>query len=74
MEKEKEKDYGKGLLVGQTKKQERVLTIDRCGDCKFCIFDDFKITERWGRHWCVLLDVHVKNEDIILKKCPLPLK
>lgn len=54
-------------------KQPRILTIDKCADCKFCIHDDFKITERWGKYWCNLLDVQIKKLDAILVNCPLPI-
>lgn len=53
---------------------QRILIIDKCADCKFCIHDDFSIMERRGKYWCDLLDIQLKRTGTIPAKCPLPIK
>ena len=48
----------------------KTVNIDRCPQCRFYIFDDNEIVERWGLHWCLKEDRECL-EQTIPKWCPL---
>jgi len=45
--------------------------INKCEECKDCLFDDQERPERWGKYWCVWEDKEVQP-DSIPAWCPLP--
>ena len=48
----------------------KTVNIDRCPQCRFYIFDDNEIVERWGLHWCLKEDRECL-EQTIPKWCSL---
>ena len=51
-------------------KLRKVMVVEKCPDCKFHIFDDGCVEERWSKHWCMDLDKEVA-EDSIDPNCKL---
>jgi len=50
---------------------KKFLILTKCEDCKFYIFDDNSIEDRWGKSWCETLDIEV-NHKTIPGTCLLP--
>ncbi len=49
----------------------RIQIIYECNDCKFSIFDDNEVIERWGKVWCEYTDRDCGMEGIP-EWCHLP--
>lgn len=59
------------LIKVMANKIKKILVIEHCEDCMFCIHDDQRHTERYGKYWCDNLDYET-NASGIPAWCPLP--
>jgi hypothetical protein len=56
---------------------KKLLVIDTCLDCPYFIVDDNDVVERWGKCWCMRLDIELRrkkanfDEIIMPRSCPL---
>lgn len=51
----------------------KILIINKCEDCPHNIFDDNEVVERYGKYWCLALDVETPDaETNIHPDCPIP--
>ena len=53
---------------------KKIIVIDNCLNCPYCIVDDNEIIERWGKVWCENLDLELKYKDRELAKIKIPKK